>query len=194
VPVGAALCRSRNPSCLVAWIRLGYLTKEFFRSLSLTALQLAGHHDPYPSVQVAHAPALEARHPLSGQPERLTGLCPGGYLQQHAATERLNFHFAAEQRLSERDWQLAGEVRGVASENRVRPDLRDQIQIARVGARPGLAAQAYLATGFYAGRNLHFEAPIADLDESGGALKGLFKAQVDFDLDVFAPAGTAAAW
>ena len=69
------------------------------------------------------------------QPEGGSGLGSLGDLEQHAASKGVHFHLAAEDRLAQRDRQLAGEVRAAAREDGVRHDLRNEVEVPRVRAR-----------------------------------------------------------
>jgi len=74
------------------------------------------------------------------------------------------------------------------------PDLRDQIEIARVRRPSRLCRSGESCCRSRRLPELDLQPSIADLDESGRAVKGLFEAQVDLDLDVIAVARAPASW
>src|SRR5664280_729846 len=134
-------------------------------------------------VEVAAALALEARHPLAAEPEDTPVLSPGGDPQQDAAGQRPDGHLGADERLAERDRQLAAEGRAVAMEDRVRGDPRDEHEVPRSGAlAAAAAAEPDPAPRHDAGGDLDLEPLAVHVDQAGHAVEGVLEAQVDMRL------------
>ena len=114
--------------------------------------------------------------------------CTGRNLEQDPARQGVHFNLPAEQRLAERHRQLAGQVGPGPSEDGVRQDLRDQVEVARFLARTGLAAETDLAAGLDTGREFDLQALVADLHQARRSVEGLLEGQVHIHLGVLTTA------
>src|SRR5207302_2902599 len=115
--------------------------------------------------------ALRMGDAAPGEAKPLPGLAPPGHLEPHRPVRRRHRDGRAADRLADRDRHLDGEVLAVAPEERVRPDLHDEVEVARrCAAAPhaALALHAHARTVAHPGGNLDREL-LALLDRAGAA-------------------------
>src|SRR5882724_6467613 len=127
------------------------------------------HHQAH--VEVARRAALRIGHAAPGEAKPLPALAPPGHLEPHRPVRRRHRDGRAPDRLADRDRHLDGEVLAVAPEERVRPDLHDEVEVARRGAaapHAALALHAHARTVAHPGGNLDREL-LALLDRAGAA-------------------------
>src|SRR5437773_1198447 len=111
------------------------------------------HHQAH--VEVARRAALRIGHAAPGEAKPLPALAPPGHLEPHRPVRRRHRDGRAPDRLADRDRHLDGEVLAVAPEERVRPDLDDEVEVARRGAaasHTALALHAHARTVALPGR------------------------------------------
>src|SRR5437879_353414 len=127
------------------------------------------HHQTH--VEVARRAALRIGHAPPGEAKPLPALAPPGDLQPHRPVRRRHRDGRAADRLADRDRHLDGEVLAVAVEERVRPDLHDEVEVARRGAAApdaALALHAHARAVAHPGGNLDRDL-LALLDRAGAA-------------------------
>src|SRR5438132_6325216 len=127
------------------------------------------HHQTH--VEVARRAALRIGHAPPGEAKPLPALAPPGDLQPHRPVRRRHRDGRAADRLADRDRHLDGEVLAVAPEEWVRPDLHDEVEVARRGAPApdaALALHAHARAVAHPGGNLDREL-LALLDRAGAA-------------------------
>src|SRR5437773_7061357 len=127
------------------------------------------HHQAH--VEVARRAALRIGHAAPGEAKPLPALAPPGHLEPHRPVRRRHRDGRAPDRLADRDRHLDGEVLAVAPEERVRPDLDDEVEVARRGAAApdaALALHAHARAVAHPRGNLDREL-LALLDRAGAA-------------------------
>ncbi|MNC86031.1 hypothetical protein D3C83_16580 [compost metagenome] len=113
---------------------------ELGEQLFLTGREVHRCLDRDVADEISVAGRAHALDALATQPEHLAGLRARRYLDFGVAVERRDFDFTAERRRGEADRHLAVEVIVVARENRVGPEMDDDVEVARRAAvHTGLA-------------------------------------------------------
>src|SRR5439155_1088168 len=111
-------------------------------------------------VEVARRTALGVRDAATAQPQPLPALAALRDLQLHAPVGRGDGDGRAEHRLADRHRDLDGEILAVALDVRMRPDLDDEVEVARpapAARRAAFALHANACPVAHAGRDLNRE-------------------------------------
>ena len=119
---------------------------------------------------------------MPAETEGAAVLCLGRDAQQHAAVQRADRHFGAEERLAQRQRHLAPQVGALAREHRMRQDADLDVRVGTLGDTREADA---LAIGD-AGRNVDLDAAAVDLEQSLGAVGDLLEADLGLRLEALA--------
>src|SRR6185437_6289299 len=103
---------------------------------------------------------------LAFEPEQAAVLRFGWDPQQNATSKRLDGHLRTQQRLAQRERQLARQVDSIARENGMRRDLDLYVHIGAVRSHSRQADALAVAN---ADRDRHLDAPAAQLNLALGA-------------------------
>src|SRR5437667_160235 len=147
------------------------LLQRLDRALQALGRSIGRHLHHQAHVEVARRAALRIAHAAPGETKPLPALAPAGHLEPHRAVRRRHRDGRAADRLADRDRHLDGEILAVALEERVRPDLHDEVQVARWGApspHAALALHAHARAVAHSGGNLDRQL-LALLDRAGAA-------------------------
>lgn len=103
---------------------------ELFQFGALRAVEPCWHFDVHPDTQVAMAVAFEVAESFAFQTENGAVLCAGRDSDLRRAVECWHFDVGAQRGLRKTYGHIAQEVISVASENIVRFDVEDDVEVA----------------------------------------------------------------